>query len=316
MPHLQGRVGSLESDSLSSALLNMEGGCSSAVRVFIHNQPPGPGNIFYLKFLSFKCVGPCMIFDFLRRMFSGDRNGEPGPENTDENESNTNERENNPEEVMNTIEQLLSDFGFDAEEVRNAYEYMLDLDLAEGKTVSEYITENDEQLAGQLDGLDGSLGFFVLHSIIRWSPRGIFSDWRYTEETAEYQINRALDSQGYEVRMEYTDGERIDVVEDTDEEFIIEGRDRDEVVTETRFRYPDTDLGVANYAALIGAINQNLLHETNFRFHQLDSTGDDWSFILLQDETYDGIVEKHGIPVEIFGRTLLLDEITDEVQYL
>lgn len=116
--------------------------------------------------------------------------------------------------------------------------------------------------------------------------------------------------------MEDPDGDRVDAVEVASEEFTIGLRDGGRVVAETKFRYPDTDLGVANYAALIDAIVQDLLHEMNFRFYQLDSTGDNWSFILLRDETYEGIVEKHGVPVEAFGRTLLLDEITDEVQYL
>lgn len=89
-----------------------------------------------------------MVFDFLRGMLSGDRDEEYASKYADEKQSESSERRKDPEEVMNAIEQLLSDFGVDSKEVRNTYEYMLDLDLEGVRRSQNTLSRTTSSLQG------------------------------------------------------------------------------------------------------------------------------------------------------------------------
>ncbi|GAA3881334.1 hypothetical protein [Haloarcula argentinensis] len=215
-------------------------------------------------------------------------------------------------EAASRIADLLRDLGFDADSVRRSYEQYYNCELEESKTIEDYILDEDETFYNVREGEPVPV-YNTVHTFLRLSTRGVFSDWKYPEDVPQKSLSAVLENYGYKIRFYANSGERVgwwgpdqSYYLDDGESFRIELLDRDdERVDSFEFAYPDTKYGHNRFDLVVDEINEYLLADLPFRFYELADTGDNYSFLLLESEIIEHLENKYGEDVSIAGKTLI-----------
>lgn len=190
---------------------------------------------------------------------------------------------NSGEKEVDEIITILKDFGLDErdiiETIKNIGDYSKSLITKEEPR--DYIIAHHNALYGNISEL-GSNRYNVAHDILKWSKIGLYSDWKYDDESALWKINNNLKIHGLKVNFS---------THKWDEDFKITIGNGNQSIS-SDFRY-STIPNSRNMKELINTINQ-LLKNFNLVYVDSDSGGDDYTFLLLELDRYNNINIKYG----------------------
>ena len=131
------------------------------------------------------------------------------------------------------------------------------------------------------------------------STRGIRAPRRYWTPTAASQIDDALDPFGYDLSFEPLDDRGIAPGDPF--RIVLESR---HWTRRIRFRSPDGGRATDDYAALVGAVDAELLPDS-LRMVRLVDDGDHWQFLAVRPVDLLRMRDRYGERVAVGGRPLL-----------
>jgi hypothetical protein len=169
--------------------------------------------------------------------------------------------------------------------------------------------ENDRALSRAIRegvGEDPAALYRRAHRLLAHSSRGIDARQQFWNHAPATQIDEVFGAYGcrFEVRDPET-GRTTDCGTHHGPVELVLREPASGQVRRTTFSFPDTPLGDDNYPALIAAVNEQLLAETDLRFVLLTNEIDHWRFVLIEHRDLSRLRERRGDRLAFHGHPLL-----------
>lgn len=187
------------------------------------------------------------------------------------------------EKEVNEIITILNDFGLNEQDIIESIKMIGDYskDLIIKEESEDYIVAHHDAIYGDISEIESNK-YNIAHDILKWSKIGIYSDWKYDDESILSNINSNLKIHGLKTNFS---------THEWDEDFKITIENGDQSVS-SDFRYSTASNG-HDMNELINTINQ-LLKNFNLIYVDSDSGGDDYTFLLFELDQYSNIKSKYG----------------------
>ena len=163
----------------------------------------------------------------------------------------------------------------------------------------------------RFDGTDAIEGneAEILTDIMAESPHGINADWKYSAETAEWQLSSVAEEFGYRIEFRSLDDEDPGTSTSAThpQAFEIARIDPDGDERAVPFRYPQQERDShLNYHALAEAVNRELLLPVGLRLAELlGGSGDNFRWFLFETERLRELEARFGEGLPICGDPLI-----------
>ncbi|MBC5792659.1 MAG: hypothetical protein H8Z69_01330 [Nanohaloarchaea archaeon] len=242
------------------------------------------------------------MLSFLRSLISSNRSSKSGQEKGT--------LDTNVDEAVSRASEILKDLGFEPEEVRTSYENYKKTDLEQGKTIESYIKENDKFIYS-LEPDENVPIAVIVEDIIRYSDRGVYTDFSYGEDQVQRKLSAAF-PEGYSIRLEDLEGHKLGYWKDREENYYVEEGDTFRAILKTEneerstdFSYPEDHYGKSSFDRLVKQVNKDLLIAEDFSIYQFKRFGDYWEFAVLKDREAKRFKDKYGSESQIADQTLI-----------
>lgn len=161
---------------------------------------------------------------------------------------------------------------------------------------------------GGTDAIEGNEAE-ILTDLVAESPRGINADWKYSAETAEWQLSSVAEEFGYRIEFRSLGDEHIATSTSAThpQAFEIARIDPDGDERTVPFRYPPRERDShLNYHALAEAVDRELLLPVGLRLVELlGRSGDNFRWFLFEIEQLRELEGRFGEGLPIRGDPLV-----------
>lgn len=192
--------------------------------------------------------------------------------------------------------EILDCFGVDADAIADR----------RGEEALDGVTDLSEGVSAALRGSDGpSVPAVFLRTVIANGPRGIDAPAKYWDSALKIQLENVFADVGATVEITDADGVPIDESATAPEPFRVEITDAEGVTHGVTFEYPDTPLGSDNYAAVVQALQRDLLDGTGFTIVLLAARDRRWRFALVKTPDFEQLQDRYGDRITIGNHEVL-----------
>ncbi|MFW5937926.1 MAG: hypothetical protein ACOCSN_03200 [Halanaeroarchaeum sp.] len=147
----------------------------------------------------------------------------------------------------------------------------------------------------------------LVRTTIAKGPRGIDAPAKYWDSALGLQLGSVFADVGATVEITDAEGVPIDESATAPEPFRIEITDAEGVTHGVTFAYPETPIGSDNYAAVVHALQRDLLDGTGFSLVSLTAPDRRWRFALVATADLERLQERYGDRISIGDHQVLAD---------
>jgi hypothetical protein len=165
-----------------------------------------------------------------------------------------------------------------------------------------------EAVRAALRGDDGpGVPAVFLRTTIARGPRGIDAPAKYWDSALKLHLGSVFEDVGATVEITDADGVPIDESATAPAPYRIAITDAEGVTHGVTFAYPETPTGSDNYAAVVHALQRDLLDGTGFSLVSLAAPERRWRFALVKTAALERLQERYGDRIEIGNHRVLAD---------